>query len=278
MRFAICNELFEGWDFRRVVEFVAETGYEGLEIAPFTLGETVEEISADRRQEVRKIAEDRGIVLAGLHWLLVKPAGLHLLSPEENVRRRTVDYLRRLIDFCADIGGKVMVFGSPNQRSVPAGMERARAWELARESFAACGATAASRGVTLCLEALPADLTNFLNTNAGIIEMVRAIDHPSIRMMLDVKSMCAESIGIPENIRACEGWFRHVHANDANLQGPGFGAVDFRPILQTLRELKYRGFVSVEVFDFTPGPEVTARESLRYMRNCLEPSNPLTRS
>lgn len=268
MRYAICNELFEGWDYRRVVEFVAATGYDGLEIAPFTFGETVEAITAEQRREIRRIAADRGIALTGLHWLLVKPEGLHLLHPDEPVRQRTVDHLRRLIDFCADIGGEVMVFGSPNQRSVPPGVDPAEGWRRGRDGFAACGPAAAARGVTLCLEALPADLTNFLTTNAEVIEMVRAVDHPHVRMMVDVKSMCAESIPIPENIRACRGWFRHVHANDANLQGPGFGAVDFRPILQTLKDVDYQGFVSVEVFDFTPGPEETARRSLQYLKEC----------
>lgn len=268
MRFAICNELFAGWDHRRVVDFVAETGYDGLELAPFTFGDDVAQVSPAQRREIRTIAGDRGLAITGLHWLLVKPEGLHLLHPEERVRRRTIDHLRNLIDFCADVGGAVMVLGSPNQRTIAPEIDPVEAREWARESFLACGAAAAGRGVTLCLEALPADLTNFLTTNAEVIQMVRAVDHPNVRMMVDVKSMCAESIGIPENIRACVGWFRHVHANDANLQGPGFGSVDFRPILRTLREVGYQGFVSVEVFDFSPGPEETARRSLEYLKAC----------
>jgi len=271
MRFAICNELFEGWEHRRVVEFVAQTGYDGLELAPFTFGDHVGEVSADRRVEIRRIAEDHGLAITGLHWLLVKPEGLHLLHPQAAVRNRTVDYLRALIDFCADVGGTNLVFGSPKQRNLDAGVRPDDAWLWARESFFACGEAAAKRGVTLCLEALPEDLTNFLNTNAEVIDLVRAVAHPNVRMMVDVKSMCAEAMPIDDNIRACRGWFRHVHANDANLLGPGFGDVDFRPILGELKEQAYTGFVSVEVFDFTPGPEEIAKRSLAYMRECLGP-------
>ena len=269
MKFAICNELFEGWDFARTAAFVAGLGYEGLEIAPYTLADSVHEITPVRRRELKAIAEGAGLKITGLHWLLVKPEGLHVAHPDAAVRQRTVDYLRALIDFCADLGGTILTFGSPKQRSLAPELGPGRGRRLALASFAACGEAAAGRGVTLCLEALPPDLTNFLNTNAEILALVKEIDHPNIRMMVDVKSMCAEPIPVPENLAACQGFFRHVHANDANMRGPGFGAVDFRPILRTLRDLQYDGYISVEVFDYTPDPETIARESLRYMRECL---------
>jgi len=272
LKFAICNELFQGWDFKQIVRFVSETGYDGLEIAPFTLADSVDEISANRRNEIKKIAIDNGIQITGLHWLLVKPEGLHICHPDAGTRQRTIDYLCHLIDFCADVGGSVMTFGSPNQRNLEPGIDPQQGWQWALESFAACGSTAAGRGVTLCLEALPQDLTNLLNTNAEVIKMVDAINHPNIRMMVDVKSMYSEQISIPENIRNCASYFRYVHANDANLKGPGFGDVDFQPILQALIEVGYNGFVSVEAFDFSPGAEETAKKSLRYMQECLNPS------
>jgi sugar phosphate isomerase/epimerase len=269
MRFAICNELFEGWDFRRQVEFVKATGYDGLELAPFTFADSVTDVSADRRKELRKIAADAGLELTGLHWLLVKPPGLHITHPDKSIRTKTVDYLKHLIDFAGDVGAKFMVFGSPNQRKILPEITRDQGWHYAVESFAACGDTAAKRDVTLCLEALPESLTNVLNTNAEVIRMVRDINHPSIRMMVDVKSMCAESISIPDNIRNSREFFRYVHANDANMRGPGFGEVDFKPILRALQEVGYNGWVSVEVFDFKPDPETIARESLRYLRASL---------
>jgi sugar phosphate isomerase/epimerase len=269
MRFAICNELFEGWDFRRQVEFVKAAGYDGLELAPFTFADSVTEVSADRRKELKKIAADNGLELTGLHWLLVKPPGLHLTHPDKAIRAKTVDYLKHLIDFAGDVGAKFMVFGSPNQRKIVPEITRDEGWKHAVESFAACGDTAAKRGVTFCLEALPTDLTNILNTNDEVIRMVRDLDHPGIRMMVDVKSMCAESISIPDNIRNSREFFRYVHANDRNLRGPGFGDVDFKPILGTLKEVGYNGWVSVEVFDFKPDPETIARESLKYLRASL---------
>lgn len=268
-RFAICNEVFQGWEFERTAAYVAGLGYDGLEIAPFTLADHVDRITPARRREIRAVAQGNGLTLTGLHWLLARPEGLHIAHSDPEVRRRTVDYLRRLIDFCADIGGSTLIFGSPNQRSIPEDTARDEGRRRAAECFAACGPAAQARGVTLCLEALPTGLTNLLNTNAEVIALVREIDHPHVRMMIDVKSMCAETMPVPDNIRACRGWFRHFHANDSNLRGPGFGTVDFKPILAALAETGYDGFVSVEVFEFLPDPQTIARESLRYLRECL---------
>jgi sugar phosphate isomerase/epimerase len=270
MKFAICNELFAGWDFADTVGFIKQTGYDAIELAPFTFADSVAEISCQKRREIRKITEDAGLAITGIHWLLVKPKGLHINHPNPLIRRRTVAYLQKLIDFCGDVGGNNLIFGSPEQRQVLPGISREAGWQYTVESFAACGEIAAARNVVLCLEALPRNLTNILNTNEEVLTMVKTINHPNIRMMLDVKSMCAEEKSIPENIHHCAGYFEHFHANDANLRGPGFGAVDFVAIFAALRAVHYDQYVSVEVFDFTPTAETIAVESLAYMQKSLQ--------
>lgn len=274
MKFAICNELYQGWDFRKIARFTKAIGYDGIEIAPFTFADSVAEINPEKRQEIKTIAQDAGLKITGLHWLLAKPDGLHINHPDRAIRQKTVDYLHQLIDFTADIGGSIMVFGSPYQRLILPGLNREDGWLLTAESLAACSEAARIREVTICLEALPVKQTNLFNTNQEVIRMVNEISHPNIRMMLDVKSMCDEEIPLVENIKACKGYFQHVHANDANLKGPGFGKTDFRPILKTLSELNYQGYISVEVFDYSPDPETIAGNSLTYLQKCLAEITP----
>jgi sugar phosphate isomerase/epimerase len=268
MRYAICNETFEGWDHARVCAFVAGLGYRGLELAPFTLAPLITNVTPQRRRELRGQAEDYGLTLLGLHWLLARTEGLCLTSPDAAIRRRTADYLVELARGCADLGGDVMVFGSPAQRRISAGGTKEQAADYAVDTFRQAAAGIADFGVRLCLEPLAAPEADFINTCAEAVALLDRIDHPTFVLHLDVKAMSAEETPIPELIRRHADRTGHFHANDPNRRGPGFGAVDFVPIFQALGEVDYRGWVSVEVFDYSPDPETIARESLRYMREC----------
>jgi sugar phosphate isomerase/epimerase len=268
MRYAICNETFEGWDHARVCKFVAGLGYAGLEIAPFTLAPRITDVSPQRRAELRRQAEECGLKVIGLHWLLAKTQGLQLTSPESGVRAATADYLVELARCCADLGGDLLVFGSPAQRRVPAGATREQASEWALDTFGRAADGIAAAGVTLCLEPLSPPEADFLNTAAEAVALLDRLAHPAFALHLDVKAMSTDEAPAPELIRRHAARTRHFHANDPNRRGPGLGSTDFVPIFRALRESRYGGWVSVEVFDYSPDPETIARESLRYMRSC----------
>lgn len=269
MHFAFCNEGFGDRPWPAVCAALAAAGYQGVEVAPFTLGERAEHLPAPRRAELRRAAEEAGLQIAGLHWLLVKPEGLHISHPETSVRARTRDHLRHLADLCADLGSRVMVFGSPGQRGRLEGVSADQAWAWAVETLEGALPALAERGVTLCFEPLSPAETNFVTSAAEGRRLVEQIGHPNLRLTLDVKAMCSEAEPPAETIRAQADLLGHVHANDANRQAPGFGAVDFRPILSALREVGYGGYVSVEPFEFAQEVEEVARRSLHYLRECL---------
>lgn len=270
MRFAICNELFAGWELSRIFHYCAGLGYHAVELAPFTLANSVEEITPNERQTIRRLAEDSGIEIAGLHWLLVKPSGLHLTTPDAEVRHRTARYLVSLAHFCADVGGRVLVLGSPKQRSVPEGSTPEEAWERALETLRPAVRAAEERGVIWCIEPLSPAETDFLNHAKDAIRFVQELHSPAARIILDVKAMSSEGTHIPQIIRESAGWFAHFHANDPNLKGPGMGEVDFVPILRALQEVGYSGYVSVEVFDYSDGAERIAAESIRNLKAAQE--------
>ncbi len=266
MKFAICNEIFEGWPWPEVCRFVKEVGYDGIELAPFTFAGRVTDISSATRREIRKTAEDAGLSIVGLHWILAKTEGFHLNHPEQTIRRKTADYLMALADLCADLGGELMVFGSPQQRTVLPGLTFSQAWDFAKETFRLVLPHLERLQIPLCLEPLSTKETDFISSTAQGREFVQQMSHPNFRLHLDVKAMSWEDSPVATQIRENADLLGHFHANDPNLGGPGFGEVEFGPILAALEEVRYSGFVSVEVFDFTPGPERIARESLRYLR------------
>ena len=267
MKFAICNEMFEGWEIEKIFECAASLGYQGVEVAPFTLAESVTDISPARRAEIRKSAEANGLAVAGLHWLLVSPEGLYMNHPDPAIRGKTKDYFLALIDCCGDLGGHIMVIGSPKQRNVMDGHSYEETWQLTVDTFSQCVDRAASRDVTLCMEPLPMPEANFINTAADAAKMVEEMNHPNFKLILDVKSMSAEGRPLDQIIAENATTVAHVHANDANRRGPGAGDTDFAPVFRALKEIDYAGYVSVEVFDFKPDPETIARESIEYMRS-----------
>jgi sugar phosphate isomerase/epimerase len=267
IKLGICNELFEGWDFGRVCRTVKEIGYDGLEIAPFTLAPRIDELSAQRRRELRSQIEDAGLETIGLHWLLAKTEGLYLTSPDRAVRGATAGYLAALAEATRDLGGSVMVLGSPKQRDLLPGVSYDRAVDYAIDVFEQVLPALDSTGVDLCLEPLAPNDTNFINTCAQAMDVIRRVAHPHFRLHMDVKAQSSEpGETVPGLIRRYGAQAGHFHAQDVNLRGPGMGDVDFGPILRALVESGYDRWVSVEVFDFSPGAEETARQSIACLR------------
>lgn len=272
IKFSICNELFQGWPIEKVFEYAAKLGYQGVEIAPFTLADSVTEISSKRREAIRRAAEENGIEIVGLHWLLVKPEGLYINHPDEFIRIQTQEYIEALIHFCADLGGKILVHGSPHQRTVQEGWNFQKSWEYAKETFKVALKTARKRDVFYCIEPLAPTLTNFINTVEEAIQLLKEVRHPNFKMIFDCRSASASEKSMTDAlIKAIEsGYLRHVHVNDANGMGPGFGETNFFPILKTLLKSGYKGYLSVEVFQFEPDPQTIASRSLGYLKGIIE--------
>ncbi len=272
MKFALCNEMFGDRSLAAdTFSAIRKLEYTGLEIAPFTFSPGSEpfdmrDVPAERIVDVRTMAEDAGLEIIGLHWLLAKTEGYYLTSPDPTVRRRTAEYLKALAEVCASLGGQIMVLGSPKQRNLLPGVSYDNAEAYATEVLHGTMATCAQYDVTVAVEPLgPAEGDFLLNAKAGI-RLVEMVDSPHCKLHLDVKAMSSEAKPIGDVIRESREWLVHFHANDPNRLGPGMGDVDFRPIFAALKDIKYNDWVSVEVFKYEPSPDEIARQSIEYMR------------
>ncbi len=268
MEFAICNETFREHDFAGTCAEAARHGYTGLEVAPFTLGNPAK-ITPSKAEDFGSIIRDHGLEMVGLHWLLAKTEGFHLTDPDPKISARTFDYSRHLAEICASMGGKIMVWGSPQQRTLAPDWSRPDTEARVIDFFQRLSPHLAAAGVTIAFEFLGSLETNFINTAAETIALLDKIDSPNVRLHLDVKAMAADSKPIPEIVRDSLPWVAHFHANDPNLQGPGMGAIDFPPIAAALVTGGYDKWVSVEVFDTNISPEILASESMKNLRSAF---------
>jgi sugar phosphate isomerase/epimerase len=268
----MCNEAFEGRSFADTAKAIRRAGYTGIEIAPFTLAERPADIGAGRRREYRAAMAGEGLAFAGLHWLMVSPKGLHVTTPDDALRARSWDHIRELIRLAADLGpDAVMVFGSPRQRSTTGGLTRAEATRHFIDGLRSVAPDAEARGVTVLVEALPIAQSDVVETLAEAVAIVDEISSRAVGTMFDVHNAVDEAEPHAALVERYFPYIRHVHVNE--LDGRHCGSpvasrgYDFKPVLEVLRRRGYRGWISLEAFDFTPGAERIAGESLRHLES-----------
>ncbi len=267
-RHSICNELYEKRPFAETCRAAKAAGYTGLEIAPFTLAGDPALLPASARREYCAAMRAEGLEFVGLHWLLVSPAGLHVTTPDTVLRNRSWEYLRRLVDLCADLGPNgIMVFGSPKQRSSTGGLSAREATKLLTDGLAVLAPYAASRGVTVLLEQLSPDQTDVVTTVDEAAAVVSEIGSPAIRTMFDCHNARKEAEPHAALVDRHFELIRHIHINEADGRHPGTGIYDYKPLLGVLARRRYPGWLSLEVFDFRAGADSIASQSLSFMQS-----------
>jgi D-psicose/D-tagatose/L-ribulose 3-epimerase len=255
MKLSLCNEVLRDLPFGKQCEVAAALGYDGLELAPFTVFDNPHDVHRMLASSCQSIAASHGLKISSLHWLLVRPEGMSMVSTDNATRAITLDWLRRMIEFAQASGASVLVHGSPAQRSPGPGQTVADALARLEDMLAVLAPYAREAGVTYCIEPLSPAETPVINTLAQASALVARIGSPALRTMLDV-SAAAQSEALPiEQVVLTylrSGDIAHVQVNDKNRKGPGQGDTDLLPLFQVLKQENYAGWVAVEPFIYTP--------------------------
>lgn len=268
-KYAMCNESMRDLSWEKQCEIIGAAGYKGVEIAAFTLvQQSVAELSAQQRNEMIKTMQSHGIECVGLHWLLAPPPeGLHFTIPDESIRKKTVSYLADLVNFCGDIGGSVMIFGSPKQRNTM-NISINEAKKYFADGLSQVADLAQKRDVKILIEPLDTSQTDVINTLSEAIEIVKQINHPAIQTMFDFHNTPNETEPFDLLVNNYYDNIHHIHVQemDGKHLGQGNAKVDFVKTFQLLKDKNYKGWISLEVFDFSPGGETIAKESMKILK------------
>lgn len=280
MRYCICSDTFPGWTMADIFDFAKRTGYEAVELASYSFCNSISDVDDFERQQLRAWADAADIDIAGLHALFTPIPGLRPLhscppwlqmnSADAEIRERTKGYLKELIRFTGEVGGKNVVLGSAASRNIPTEVPFIEGWRRAADTLREAAEFAVRYHVVLSLEPIAANLTNFINTPDDAMKMVREVSHPNLKWMLDCFAAYHQGVDVPEAIRKYGADLAHVHMNDENKSWPGTGRIDFTPIARALKDIGYSGYLSVEVMDLQPDPETIAREALSSLKRLFE--------
>ena len=265
MKFAVCNELFGDMSFKKSCALTAEFGFGGMELAPYTFSANPQELGPAERKEIKTILVDHGLEFVGLHWLLMAPQGLHLTTPDNRVRRKSWDFMKYLVEFCADMGGGVMVLGSPNQRKAE-GIAVEDALKYLKQGFVQLAPVAAGANTRILIESLSIRKTNVVTSMQEAADIIHEIDHPGISGIFDFHNCINEALSWPELIEHHKDIIQHVHFNEIDGGYPGSGNSDFVPAFKALERIHFQGWVSLEVFNQTEPPETILRETNRLIK------------
>lgn len=275
MRLSLCNEVLGSMSLADQCAFAKAVGYDGLEIAPFTLAQDSTVLGDREIAGIRSVVEDHGLVVTSLHWLAAAPEGLSITALDSATAERTRRVLLRLIDIAAGLGARTLVHGSPAQRRLDVDPPRQRA--VAVEHFRRLGSHAAACGLTYCIEAINRNECNFINRLEQAELVMAEAGTEGLGLMLDV-SHAAQEEGRPlDELISFYGArrFAHVQLNAINRRGPGEsddpdGRDRIAPVLGALIAGGYDGDLAVEPFVYQPDGPACAARAAGYLRGLLE--------
>ncbi len=261
LNLSLCNELLanEGMTLDEQCRVAASLGYFGLELAPGTLGGDPYLLDREQRQFIRSTHTRHGLVVTGLHCLLTPYPNLSIT--DTSVATRTTEVLLSMVDLCADIGGKVLVHGSPAQRIMPENMSVAENRDNVIAFFKLIAARAQERGVMYCLEPLSHHETDFVTSVAEGASIATAVGVDSFRTMIDTSAAGqSEKQTVANLIRQWvpTGIIGHIHLNDTNRGAPGTGNDPFYDIVKAIADVNWCAPIGVEPFETIINASVTA--------------------
>lgn len=259
--------MFGPMDFGRSLNLLAEHGYQGVEIAPFTLfGDFSPSAVRAGLGTVKAALAASGIRYAGMHWLFVKPEGLHLTSSDDAVRKRAWDHLNLLLDISGELGGGVLIFGSPKQRA-SRGLPKSEALGYFIDGLSAAAEYAEERRSAILLESLASRDTDIVNTAGEAAEVIRTVGRQGLGGMFDFHNTADETEAWDVLVERHWDIIRHVHVNEMDGGWPaGRGRADFGPVFRLLHRRDFDGWVSLEIFTVPEEPGRVLRETMDFYK------------
>lgn len=239
-----------------------------LEIAPTRIWEEPEKVSVQESQSYKRKCEDAGLTICAVQSVLFGHPEMMLFESE--TREATVDYLHRIMTLTASLGAKILVFGSPKNRSVSK-IEKSKIQDCARETFYELGNIAAKYGVFFCIEPNPPEYScDFVTTAREGASLVRNVNSPGFSLHLDSGAMHLAHEDYRLAFQTNHDILRHFHLSAPYLEPVQSSPIKYRQVMLELLNSNYKGIVSIEMRPDPTGQNlIIVEESLKFMQSII---------
>jgi D-psicose/D-tagatose/L-ribulose 3-epimerase len=246
VKISISNLAFKNHSLLETIKILEHSPIRGIEVAPTLIWDKPLCVTKKERKDIRRIVKDHGLSIVGLQSLLYNQQDLQLFG-SSHCRNDCKDYLKQLIDLCADIGGTILAFGSGNNRKT-FNCQIADAFSIAASFFQDLALYAEGAGILICIEPLSSKYgCDFINTADEGAHLVKLVNNPSFRLLLDTGSMLLNGESAEDMIVKYSEIIAHMHINDPNLLPPSRMLADHSNIAEKLKNISYQEWLTIEV-------------------------------
>lgn len=266
MKLSACTAAFGMADLKKIIDTSARLGYDAVEITA-ALHLPVES-SKERRKEVLDWIKDAGITCSGLHYIF--DGSIRLLSTDKDMRKKSAEYLKKVVDLAADMEAPTIILGSGGKtRSFEEGWDREAGVKCFADTLHQAGEYAADKNVVFAVEAINRYETNFINTLEEAVRFTEMVNLPNVQTMTDTYHINIEEKNIGDTIRKYGHTLANIHLADSNRQAPGDGHFPFQEVADALKDIGWNKTCSFEVFGLYPWKlwYDTFEESVEHMGN-----------
>lgn len=266
MKLSISNIAWTADNDNEMCQFLMETGYNGLEIAPTRIfPETPYDHISEAKDWAQELKETYGLVVPSMQSIWYGHQEKIFGTKEE--RRVLIDYTKKAVDFAEAIGCRNLVFGNPRNRDTE---DVVGNYPTAIEFFREIGDYASEHNAVIAIEANPVIYnTHFLNTTEQAVEMAYKSGSEGVKVNVDLGTIIYNEESI-DYLKQVLEFINHVHISE-----PGLVLIEKRELhnklFEILNRIGYERFVSIEMGN--KGDLDAVKGIVKYIRSIAHETN-----
>ena len=243
------------------IERIAKYGYDGIEIMP-------EDPTRVNINEIKEIINEKNLEVAAIgSGQVYTYHHLSFIHPNKEIREKAIKKVNECIDFARKIDSKIVIIGLVKGK-IEGGISLDKAWENLIECIKKCGEYAEKYDIKLAIEPDNRYETDIVNNADEALKLIKEVNLKSVKLMLDTFHMNIEEVSFYQTIKNASKELIHFHVADSNRCAPGMGHINFKEIMDALKEINYNGFIGIEVLP-KPNADEAARISIEYLKKLL---------